>query len=730
MKTMEHHIELLAPAGSFQGFIGAVNGGADAVYLAGDKFGARAYADNFTTEEIIEALFIAKLFGVKVYLTVNTLLKNRELDELYGYIKPFYDNGLTGVIIQDFGVLQYLKKHFPGLELHASTQMTVTSLEGARYLADYGVKRVVLARELTLDEIKKITDAGIETECFIHGSMCYCYSGQCLFSSLIGGRSGNRGRCAQPCRLPYRTKGKQEEYCLSLKDMCTLEHLPQLIDSGIASFKIEGRMKNPAYAAWVTRIYRKYIECYLANPQAPYKVEKQDLDKLRTLYIRSDLQTGYYHKYQGKSMITPQSPAYSKTDEAFVAQITEDMIAKKPQKGIILEGRFAVGEPCVLTAKTIIDSETIEVCVTGEEVQEALKAPMSEEHIRERLAKTGDSYFYAEVINLILEGNIFLPVKSVNELRRKALDALKDAIRNALNKERCAAEKNASCKKTDRNRKNCGKDAVYVGFAETQEQYHALMKASYIDRIVVPYGWLLDKSRQLKEDFADVDITLFFALPAVCREASFERIHTALEIARSLEIGEGVYVNQIDSLAYVKNNYPELKCMGDINLYAFNNEATDWFDSGRADGFTLPSELNKDELKHLNANGGELILYGRTPLMHTANCIFLTGNDCRKNSENRTGVLKDRKNAEFPYRGYCDEKVCYNTIYNSVATSLHKHGKILQEINPCAYQLRFTTESGMETEEILKLYKSFYDGNITENVTFAYTNGHFMRGVQ
>ena len=214
MGMSNRQVELLAPAGNFQGFIGALNGGADAFYLAGSKFGARAYADNFTEEEIKEVLFLSKLFDKKVYLTVNTLLKNMEMKELYDYIKPLYELGLTGVIIQDFGVFEYLKEYFPGLELHASTQMTITSIEGARYLTEQGMKRIVLARELTLEEVKEITSAGIETECFVHGSMCYCYSGQCLFSSMIGGRSGNRGRCAQPCRLPYKTNNKgKDEYC-------------------------------------------------------------------------------------------------------------------------------------------------------------------------------------------------------------------------------------------------------------------------------------------------------------------------------------------------------------------------------------------------------------------------------------------------------------------------------------------------------------------------------------
>lgn len=727
MKTSNNTIELLAPAGSFQGFLGALNGGADAVYLAGDKFGARAYADNFSREEMGEALFLAKLFGIKVYLTVNTLLKNKEMQELYDYIKPLYDMGLTGVIIQDFGVLRYLKKHFPGLELHASTQMTVTSLEGARYLKEYGVKRVVLSRELTLKEVQAVTEAGIETECFVHGSMCYCYSGQCLFSSLIGGRSGNRGRCAQPCRLPYRMPGSnKEEYCLSLKDMCTLEDLAELIDSGITSFKIEGRMKNPAYAAWVTAIYRKYIDKYLANPEVPYRVDSDDLAKLKTLYIRSELQNGYYHKYRGKNMITPESPAYSKTDEAFVAEITENMIHRKPKKGITLCGEFTVGEPCVLTATLSLGEEVVGVRVSGDIVLEAMKAPLTEEGIRERLGKTGDSYFEAEDIRVNIKGNAFLPVKAINELRRKALEALREEVCKAAKGDRCALPKDNLSGAKGVSKQN---DALYIGFAETKEQYKELLKCLYIRRLVVPYAWLLEDAAGLKTECENAGKSVYFALPAVCRNESFERVDKALRIATDLEFGEGAYVNQTDSMAYVKRCYPALKCIGDINLYGFNNEAVAWLDD-RTEGFTVSVELNKDELRHMNLQNGEMVLYGRTPLMHTANCIFLTKDDCRRNAESRVGRIKDRKNTDFPYRGHCDEKICYNTVYNSVTTSLHKHGNIIDGLSCSRYQLRFTTESREEAAEVLRFYQGYVNRSMAEEVTFEYTNGHFLRGVQ
>lgn len=733
MKTNGRKVELLAPAGSFQGFIGALNGGADAVYLAGERFGARAYADNFTREEIEEAILLGKIFGVKIYLTVNTLLKNKEMNELYDYIKPLYEMGLTGVIIQDFGVFEYLKRHFPGLELHASTQMSVTSLEGAKYLEEAGAKRVVLARELTLKEVKEITAAGIETECFIHGSMCYCYSGQCLFSSLIGGRSGNRGRCAQPCRLPYQTNGK-DGYCLSLKDMCTLEHIPDLIDAGITSFKIEGRMKNPAYAAWVTGIYRKYMDMYLNHPDKEYKVDRRDLEKLKNLYIRSELQDGYYYKYRGKDMITLDNPAYSKTDEAFVTQITEEMILSKPKKSITLIADFSVGKPCECSVLLETEDKTYEVFATGEVVQEAIKAPLSKDAIKDRLCKTGDYPFFIENIQVNVEGNIFMPVKAINELRRNVLDKLIACIKNELKRDRVALDKetntNYNVKDNQQIKSHMIKTSQYISFVETKEQLQAVLQAEYINRVVLPLHWLeTEDVISLQKACKEACKSVYFALPAICRNGSWKQIDDCINKSILHSFGEGVYVNQIDSMAHIAKHYSSMQCLGDLHMYGTNREASDYL-AQNLQGFTVSVELNKDELKHMNLLSGEMILYGRTPLMHTANCIFLTTGKCHKNHKEAVSKLKDKTKAEFPYRGHCEESICYNTVYNSVPTSLHKHKTIIDSFMCQGYQLRFTTENFQETKTVLDLYQKYAKNEVITEVPFAYTNGHFLRGIQ
>ena len=303
--------ELLAPAGSYEGLQAVVKAGADAVYIGGSMFGARAYANNPQQDEMLEAIDYAHIHGKQIYLTVNTLLKNKELyGQLYDFLAPYYQQGIDAVIVQDLGVLSFLKKEFPNFPIHASTQMAVTGARGAALLKEAGVSRIVTARELSLKEIHEIyKETGMEIESFVHGALCYCYSGMCLFSSMLGGRSGNRGRCAQPCRLPYTAyKGReqisQEEqaYLLSPKDMCTVDILPEILQAGVYSLKIEGRMKRPEYAAGVTSIYRKYLDLYEKNPKN-YGVTSEDRQILLDLYQRDGFNQGYYHSHNGKEMM-------------------------------------------------------------------------------------------------------------------------------------------------------------------------------------------------------------------------------------------------------------------------------------------------------------------------------------------------------------------------------------------------------------------------------------------
>ncbi|MBQ3900024.1 MAG: U32 family peptidase, partial [Lachnospiraceae bacterium] len=419
--------ELLAPAGNIESFYAVLKAGADAVYMAGSRFGARAYADNFSDEELIACIRYAHLLNKKIYLTVNTLVRNNEMSDLVLFLEPLYEAGLDGVIVQDIGVLKVLGERFPRLLLHASTQLSVTGKYGAEYLKELGVSRIVPARELSLPEIEAIKNTGVEVECFIHGAMCYSYSGACLFSSVLGGRSGNRGRCAQPCRLPYSTEYKEECYPLSLKDMSTIGILDRLIDAGIDSFKIEGRMKKSEYAAGVTSVYRKAIDSYFET--GSLNVSEDDLNTLKNLYIRSEVSDGYYNKRNGAEMVSISSPSYSGADEKLLSKVRETYIdSGKTKLNISVFASFIEGEEAYATATY----EGLSVSVKGKMVEHALGRPIEEGDVLKSFKKLGNTSFAYENpetdLSVYLSESPYYPLKEINELRRNLLSLLEDKI--------------------------------------------------------------------------------------------------------------------------------------------------------------------------------------------------------------------------------------------------------------------------------------------------------------
>ena len=728
---MKSKVELLAPAGSPDAFYGAISAGADAVYLAGNRFGARAYADNFTEEQLIDAIQYAHLFRVKVYMTVNTLFKNKEMQQLADFLEPYYLAGLDGVIVQDFGVLSYIKKHFPGLELHVSTQMTITSAEGASFLKDLGVQRVVPARELSLEELKTICAQGIEVESFIHGSMCYCYSGQCLFSSIIGGRSGNRGRCAQPCRLPYRYENGQETYFFSLKDMCTLQLLPKILESGITSLKIEGRMKNPAYAAGVTAIYRKYIERYEKDP-ALYCVDKDDLEKIKHLYIRSELQEGYYTKQHGKDMITLKSPAYSKTDDALMNDIIQKYV--QTPKRIMTNAfvRLHVGEPVLVRIDTILGEEKLSVSYEGEIVQEARNAPLTKEDVIKRFSKTGDSVFEIHISDADLGANVFLPVKTMNEARREALKLLEQAFCEKQKESFRLRRPLKHKEETDYlpNEKASAKGSFYDKlkvFVLNEKQLKTVTANQNIQNVVLPLS--LAKQEAVLSFLAECKCNIYLTLPAVCREAMWDSISKNIGLVNDKVNIKGYYVNQFDSLSYMKKNGISGEICGDIHLYCMNAYAATEI-SSYTDSYTLSVELNAEEMKHMPMAFAEIMIYGRYPLMNTANCVFLTHGKCQKKNGEAFTLIKDRKGSMLPVIGNCTESICYNTVYNSVPTSLHRNASVISSLEPHALQIRFVDENPKQINEVLSLFDASFAKNHCPSESFAYTNGHYKRRVE
>lgn len=540
-KNQDRKIEILAPAGSYESFHAAIVAGADAVYAGGPKFGARAFAENFTEAQLLNAIDYAHLHQRKFYLTVNTLLKDYEIEQLPEYLEPLYQRGLDAVIVQDMGVLNVVRQYFPDMDIHASTQMTVTGVNGAQFLKENGAVRVVPAREISLEEVRNIKSVtGMEMECFVHGALCYCYSGQCLLSSLIGGRSGNRGQCAQPCRLPYTVDG-EKGYLLSLKDICTLDIIPDLIEAGIDSFKIEGRMKRPEYVAGVTSIYRKYVDLYLKNPQKPYLVDDKDKEMLMDLFNRGGFHTGYYKQKNGRNMITIQKPNHigvkvgtvlsQKGREVQMRALTDiaagDLIEFKNEaqryttgksckqgevitilapKGMRLpagEVLYRVQSPELLNtleimyskgkvieklygyismeagkvAKLVVCKDEYSVEVESEQqVEAASSRPLDEERIKKQLRKTGNTEFAFDMLDVELHGEVFLPMQQLNEMRRKALEELEKKIQDSFHRK--TAEKKVLQEEIldTASVKFSKKENKLSVLVETQEQLEAVLE--------------------------------------------------------------------------------------------------------------------------------------------------------------------------------------------------------------------------------------------------------------
>ena len=710
-------VELLAPAGNYEAFLGAIHAGADAVYLGGEKYSARAYADNFSDEEVISAIRYAHILRKKVYLTINTLMKQDEYKALCSYVTPFYQSGLDGVIIQDLGAFEILKETFPNLELHASTQMTLTSELGVSYLKELGACRVVPARELSLDEIRSIKEkVDIEIECFVHGAMCYCYSGQCLFSSILGGRSGNRGRCAQPCRLPYKFSEKGEEtYPFSLKDMCTISFIPKMIEAGIDSFKIEGRMKKPEYAAGVTAIYRKYIDMYYEKGEDGFEVSKSDMENLSKLYIRSEIQDGYYFRHNGKEMITPGKPSYIGSDDTYLNKIRQEYIEKKEKLPITIYGSFFVGEKASLTA--VYDA--ISVTVEGDLVDAAQNRPMSQEDVLKQLTKLGNTCFSCEMPHVEVGEGIFVPNKTLNELRRTLLQRLEDKIilENGFEANReVVKEFEDSFLQTYSTNKN----REFTICVTEKEQLYIIEKNNYsFERLYLDYELYLSLNNEKIAELSKRFI-LGVVYPRIVRKKAFNILEKIYQKNSNVKIA---VIKNLETLQFLKRKNFDGEIIGDYTLYVCNNGSAKWAEKEMY-GMCYPVELNKGELSRLSCSDKlrkEQVVYSYLPLMVTANCLKKTTDRCGQ--KGKYEKIYDRYKKVFVSKSNC--RLCYSEIYNCVPMSLHKCLKDMH-FSIDSYRIDFIIEDSKMTETVLDLYL----GMGLDNALGEYTTGHFKRGVE
>ena len=804
---MKDRVEILAPAGSMECLKAAIAAGADAVYTGGALFGARAYAHNLTEEELLEAIDYVHLHGRRLYLTVNTLIKDREMEkQMYDYLFPYYRQGLDAVIVQDIGLFRFIRKHFPDLPIHASTQMTLTGVDGAKFLEKEGAQRIVTSRELSMAEVKKIADeTELEIESFVHGALCYCYSGQCLFSSFIGGRSGNRGQCAQPCRLLYRTpEAKRPQYLLSLKDICTLELIPEMIESGIYSFKIEGRMKKPEYAAAVAFQYRKYADLYLkyyeecpaeedpaAYAMKKYRVREEDRQMLLDLYNRGGFHTGYYHTQNGREMISLNRPNHAGvpavkvlakkgrnvTAKALTDLYPQDIIELPMRKGrekadnytckdavrkgmnvqipVFADTPFKRDEIWMRTRNsTLIDTlreefvngkikericgtfrlypqekatltvkcRDAEITVAGEKAQEALSQPMSRERIEKQLRKTGNTEFEFSFLKAEIGEKVFLPMQSLNELRREALETLEKVI---CEKYRRSGEvKDPEEDKTELSME----EEVLSGWTasvRTAEQMEVILEEEAIGRIyadctMFPRIWEKDSYVEWITKVHAAGKEIYLVMPYIFRERTRKQYEAAYN--RIFGAGwDGILIANYESFAFLKEHGYTGRIMTDYNLYEFNQESRKFWKEKGVFEFTAPVELTERELQDLRVKDGEVIVYGYLPMMISAGCIQKTTRGCLKKSGQTT--ITDRYRNPFVVKNECD--YCYNILYNYVPLYLGDRMEEVYQIGPGRIRLMFTTERQQEVRQILSAY---FEGKELPEGT--YTRGHWKRGIK
>lgn len=815
--------EILTPAGSFESLIAGINASCDALYIGGTKFGARAFAENFDEKTLCKAIDYAHIHGKKIYLTINTLLKNSELEkELFGYLHPYYIHGIDAVIIQDMGVLSFIHEYFPDLPIHASTQMSITQASGGNLLKEFGITRLVNARELNVKEISEMRQkTDLEIESFVHGALCYCYSGQCLMSSMIGGRSGNRGRCAQPCRMPYEFNidgkmavGQNEKYLLSPKDMSALSLIPKLIEAGIDSFKIEGRMKRPEYAAGVTYIYRKYVDRYHEFGTDGYerllkdnrKETALDEEILMDLYNRGGFSKGYYEVRNSKSMISLTRPNHSgvlvgkikevkgnqaqialsnpinaqdileirddinnlyeftvKTGEVSGKTITtnfnrglkikpgnlvyrtknnellnsigESYLKKQVKEPVLGKLKLITGEPMELT----LSNGDHVINISGDTVSEALNQPLSEDKIRKQMSKTNETAFFFKELNLELEGNVFVPVQKMNELRRDGIAALEEKICSSYRRNPTRIDQIGLTKE---------KAELTNGFTGISTLINQLYQLNgilnfsevtdvYIESDMVPLQELLLYTTQVKE----AGKKCFIAMPHIFRASSANFFQKYKEILTDNTIDGFLIRNYEEYYFLVKElDLKDKVLISDYHLYVFNQRAGEFFRKLGVERITAPLELNYNELKDMTGSFHEILVYGYLPLMVSAQCLYKTsagGDNKVYDKENNTpccyasaetGELIDRFSKKFRVKRHCRE--CYNIIYNSQGFSLLSNYTEVKTLGMERIRLDFTCESEEETKQVLKRFISrYFQGENIEVDEKEYTRGHFKRGV-
>ena len=673
-------MELLSPAGSFESLIAAVQSGADAVYLGGEKFGARQSAVNFKLYDMKKWIDYCHLYNVKVYITVNTLAKDSELEELAEYISELAKLHVDGVIVQDFGVTTLIRSVAPELEIHASTQMTVTSKEDAKFLENLGFSRIVLSRELSFEEIKKIrSSTSCELEVFVHGALCMSYSGQCLMSSIIGGRSGNRGRCAQPCRLPYSLIGDKtvEGFLLSPKDLCLVDCIDKLKQAGVDSLKIEGRLKRAGYVSTVVGIYRNCIA-------ESRKSSSEEIKQLRDAFERG-FTGGFFCKNSGAHMM----------NFANSSNVSENVFSKEALDRCTLSSNYrkvpvsihvdaSIGQPLVLTMNDDLGNS---VCSFSDQLcEKAVNKPISEDRLKESVLKLGDTVYLCEKITVSLDKDAIIPISVINATRRNLCHQM-----NMLREKRNSIEVYPYSPKPFITKSS--KPEIWCE-VNTPEQYQTA-KSLGIKNIIAPEGIC---------DCADIVRSPFVSKSGYI---SAKRV-MASNIGQIYEADDAFIV-------------------GSARLNITNSLSAEFYSSYIKYGI-LSAELSLKEIKTLVGScqlDCGIIAYGRLDLMLCANCAIKACGMCQNNKQKY--LLKDRKGEKFPL--LCTDD-CALRVLNSKPIFMADKWNDIESTGVKFVNLVFTTESAEQCEKIIDVYLQASKGIKVEGLKEnTFTRGHFYRGV-
>ena len=659
--------ELLAPAGSFESLKAAIAGGADAVYFGGGDFNARINARNFTNDEIKQAIDILHSCGRKAYITLNTLVHGKELESYLRFAEFVYLAGADALIVADIGGAEAIHRHLPNLELHASTQMSGHNLAGAELLAKHGFSRMVCARELPRGDIEYLVkNSPIEIEMFTHGALCVCHSGQCLFSSIVGGRSGNRGECAQPCRLPYTDENGRQSYPLSLKDLSLAGHITDLIDCGVQSLKIEGRMKSPEYVYGVVRAFRTLLD---EGKNATY----EELSLLARVFSRGGFTQGYFDRKINSSMLgirSDEEKSISKT-ALYSSEKIDEITPKKTKINAL--ARIYLDRPIELT----LTCGKTEVTAYGQIPERAINTPLSPENIKKNLTKFGATNFVIENFILQYDDTVMLPLSSLNELRRNACQMLEGAL-NEGKIERVGFE--GYIKAAPKGERKSLRTARFYRAEQITDAAR-----DYFDVIYLP----------IQNYNGECEGTI---LPPVILDSELEKVDKMLQKAKE-KGAKYALVGNLGALELAKKH--GFIIHGDFRFNVYNGETVAKLEKLGIENVMLSPELTIPQIRDIGGDTAAIV-YGRIPLMLLEKCVSREVTTCEK-CERGLATVTDRRGITFPILREFEHR---NVIYNSAPTYMADLENDLARAKISNRHFIFSTESAKEVDNVINAYKN------------------------